>query len=194
MRARTLAGLASRVLARRPPAPPAVGAFARARAPRRLAFSEDIVASSAMASSTAAAIGFSPDPSRAAPPFARYSHASEVPADARLVYVSGQLGVRVDGSCPPDAAEQARNCLTNVRAALEAAPGGPMGVQHLVRLNAFVTDPAYLKDYMRERDACFRDVEFPNGPPASTLMVVTAFARPEFKVEVEAVAASKEET
>jgi enamine deaminase RidA (YjgF/YER057c/UK114 family) len=110
------------------------------------------------------------------------------------VYVSGQLGVSVDGSCPPDAAEQARNCLTNVRAALEAAPGGPMGVQHLVRLNAYVTDPAYLKDYMRERDACFRDVEFPNGPPASTLMVVTAFARPEFNVEVEAVAASKEKT
>ena len=69
-----------------------------------------------------------------------------------------------------------------------------MGVQHLVRLNAYVTDPAYLKDYMRERDACFRDVEFQNGPPASTLMVVTAFARPEFKVEVEAVAASKEKT
>jgi 2-iminobutanoate/2-iminopropanoate deaminase len=41
-----------------------------------------------------------------------------------------------------------------------------------------------LSGYMKVRD------EFvSNPPPASTLMIVQGFARPEFKVEIEAVAA-----
>ena len=61
-----------------------------------------------------------------------------------------------------------------------------MTVADLVRINAFVTDRAYLKPYMDARD---RFVSSP--PPASTLMIVAGFARPEFKVEVEVVAASR---
>ena len=54
----------------------------------------------------------------------------------------------------------------------------------LIRLNAYVASAQYLGGYMKVRD------EFVgNPPPASTLMVVQGFARPEFKVEIEAVAA-----
>ena len=59
-----------------------------------------------------------------------------------------------------------------------------MSLGDLVRLNAYVASAEYLGGYMKVRD------EFvSNPPPASTLMVVQGFARPEFKVEIEAVAA-----
>ena len=54
-----------------------------------------------------------------------------------------------------------------------------------MRVNAFVTDRNHLGDYMAARDAVFEGLP----PPASTLVVVSGFARPEFLVEVEAVAA-----
>ena len=46
------------------------------------------------------------------------------------------------------------------------------------------------EDYMAARD---RFIEGLERPPASTLMVVAGFARPEFLVEVEAIAARAEE-
>jgi enamine deaminase RidA (YjgF/YER057c/UK114 family) len=54
-----------------------------------------------------------------------------------------------------------------------------------VRVNAFVTAREHMKGYMVVRD---RYVGTP--PPASTLVIVSGFTRPEFLVEVEVVAAS----
>ncbi len=59
-----------------------------------------------------------------------------------------------------------------------------MGFGDIVRINAFVTDRAYLKDYMAVRD---RFVTSP--PPASTLMIVSGFAAEIYKVEIEVIAA-----
>ena len=59
-----------------------------------------------------------------------------------------------------------------------------MGLENVVRINAYVTDRAYLRPYMDVRDRLFSD-----PAPASTLMIVSGFARPEFKVEVEIIAA-----
>jgi enamine deaminase RidA (YjgF/YER057c/UK114 family) len=115
------------------------------------------------------------------PPFANYAHGVVVPAGARLVFVSGQVGIAADGRVPEDAEAQADLCLANVAAILAEAGAGPADV---VRLNAFVTDRAHLAAYMHARD------RFTAGHrPASTLMIVSGFARAELKVEVEAVAA-----
>jgi enamine deaminase RidA (YjgF/YER057c/UK114 family) len=116
------------------------------------------------------------------PPFARYSHGVEVTAGARLVFCSGQLGVKADESVPEDAAAQAELCFANIAAILAEAG---MTLSDVVRINAFVTDRAHMAAYMAVRDRLF-----PNEPPASTLMIVSGFTRPEFKVEVEAVAAA----
>lgn len=120
-------------------------------------------------------------PKALAAPLARYSAAMEVPAGARLVFVSGQLGIDADGNTPEGAEAQAELCFAAIRALLTEAR---MELSDIVRLNAFVTDAAYLADYMRVRD---RHIGEP--PPASTLMIVTGFSRPQFKVEVECVAA-----
>lgn len=114
-------------------------------------------------------------------PFARYSHAVEVPAGARLVLVSGQLGIEADDSIPDSAEAQAELCFHAIAACLEEAG---MGVADVVKLNAYVTDRAHMAGYMAARDRFIAD-----PPPASTLMIVTGFTREAFKVEVEALAA-----
>jgi enamine deaminase RidA (YjgF/YER057c/UK114 family) len=58
-----------------------------------------------------------------------------------------------------------------------------MDAGDLVRLNTYLTDPNDRAGYMAMRD---RHVAAP--PPASTLLVVRALARPEFKIEIGAVA------
>jgi enamine deaminase RidA (YjgF/YER057c/UK114 family) len=117
------------------------------------------------------------------PPFANYAHGLEVEAGARLIFCSGQLGVAPDGAIPPDVEGQALLCFRAIEAIL--AEGG-MALSDLVRLNAYVSGREHLQGYMRIRD------EFVGTPaPASTLMIVQGFARPEFVVEIEAVAARK---
>ncbi len=123
------------------------------------------------------------DPARLPPPFARYAHGVEVPAGARLVVTSGQLGIGADGVVPPDAAGQAALCFAHCGAILAEAGMGPADA---IRINAFVTDRAHMPAYMAARDAWLAGVA---RLPASTLVIVAGFTRPEFLVEVEVTAA-----
>jgi len=115
------------------------------------------------------------------PPFSAYSNGVEVPAGQKLVFCSGQLGITRDGAIPPSAGEQADLCFDNLAAIL--AESG-LGLEHIVRINAFVTGREHLRPYMDVRNK-----RFAHPLPASTLVVVSGFARPEFFVEIEAVAA-----
>ena len=115
------------------------------------------------------------------PPFAKYSHGVEVPAGKRLILCSGQLGIGPDESIPEDAGAQAELCFANIAAILAEAG---LGLKDIVRINAYVTDRACLKPYMAVRDRLFAE-----PAPASTLMIVSGFAREAFKVEIEAIAA-----
>jgi enamine deaminase RidA (YjgF/YER057c/UK114 family) len=119
------------------------------------------------------------------PPFARYSHAIEVAAGARLVFVSGQLGVNPDDTVPPTVEEQTERCFANLAAILAEAG---LGLADIVRIDAFVTAREHMKGYMSVRDRLVGD-----PPPASTLMIVAGFTRPELLVEVEVVAAGPAE-
>ncbi len=114
-------------------------------------------------------------------PFARYSHGVEVPADKRLVFCSGQVGIGPDEAIPEDAGAQAELCFANIAAILGEAG---LGLNDIVRIDAYVSDRACLRPYMAVRDRLFAD-----PAPASTLLIVSGFARPEFKVEIEVIAA-----
>jgi enamine deaminase RidA (YjgF/YER057c/UK114 family) len=122
------------------------------------------------------------NPAAIRPPFGRYSHAIELPPGARLVVCSGQLGIAPDGAVPATIEEQAERCFANIAAILGEAE---LGLSDIVRINAYVTAREHMKGYMAVRD---RHVSDP--PPASTLMIVAGFTRPEFLVEVEAIAAA----
>ena len=64
-----------------------------------------------------------------------------------------------------------------------------MSFADLVRISSFVVGREHLKGYMAVRDQYISD-----PPPASTLMIVSGFARPEFLVEVEIIAAAPDGT
>jgi enamine deaminase RidA (YjgF/YER057c/UK114 family) len=118
------------------------------------------------------------------PPFGRYAHGVEIPAGWRLVQTSGQLGVAADDSVPEQAEAQAAICFDSIRAILANAGMGPGDVAHI---RAYVTDRAHMAGYMRARDAFMAGCDH---LPASTLLIVSGFTRPEFKVEVEVLAAA----
>jgi enamine deaminase RidA (YjgF/YER057c/UK114 family) len=121
------------------------------------------------------------NPSTIHPPFANYAHAVEVGPNSRVVFCSGQLGIGRDGAIPDGVEAQARLCFRAIIAILGEAG---LGLADVVRLNAYVSSAEYLSGYMKVRDEFVSD-----PPPASTLMVVSGFARPVFKVEIEAIAA-----
>lgn len=126
-------------------------------------------------------------PNTIAPPFARYAHGVAV-AQCRLVFTSGQLGMAEDGAIPADAEAQANICFANIDAILAEAGAS---AAHVLRINAYVTDRAHMQGYMAARDRWLADVD---RLPASTLVIVSGFTRPEFKVEVEVTAAIPLET
>ncbi len=124
----------------------------------------------------------SSNPSTIAPPQARYSHSVEVPAGARWLYISGQVGTDKDGIIPTGVTEQSENCWKNVIAILEDAGMTP---DDLVRVNSYITDSRYVEGWRNGRDK----VLVTDHLPASTLSVVVGLASPNIFVEVEAVAA-----
>lgn len=124
------------------------------------------------------------NPASLRPPFASYSHGTEIPANSRVIRTSGQLGIRADDSVPVSAFEQAEICFGNIRAIL--AEGG-MQASDVVHITGYVTARAHMADYMRARDAFVGDA---SRLPSSTLLIVSGFTREEFKVEVEVWAAA----
>lgn len=121
-------------------------------------------------------------PSTIHPPLAPYSPGAEVPSRSRFVFASGQVGITRDGTIPPDCTGQAEIAFANIEAILAEAG---MSLRDVVRLNAYVTGREHLQPYMQVRNRLFAEPY-----PASTLMIVSGFARPEFVVEIEAVAAA----
>ena len=101
------------------------------------------------------------------------------------MFCSGQLGVDAAGNVPADCAAQARLCFSNIAVILAEAG---LGLEHVVRINAFVTGREHLAEYMDVRNGLFSPPY-----PASTLVIVSGFSRPEFVVEIEAIAAGPEQ-
>jgi 2-iminobutanoate/2-iminopropanoate deaminase len=116
------------------------------------------------------------------PPFARYSYGVEIPPGSRILVCSGQLGITPQDHVPKTIEEQTHLCFRNIKAVIDEAG---FSFSDLVRINAFVVSREHLKGYMSVRDLYISD-----PPPASTLMIVSGFARPEFLVEVEVIAAA----
>lgn len=121
------------------------------------------------------------NPPSIAAPIGTYSHGIEVPPNTRLLYVAGQVAVRKDGTVPATIEEQTVVAWENVVAILAAAS---MKVSDIVKVNQYLTDPTHFPGYAAARSRFLGDHR-----PASTLVTISALVRPEFLVEVEAVAA-----
>ena len=93
--------------------------------------------------------------------------------------MSGTAPVEEDGSSTPgDAGAQADRCLAVIVRAIEELGGTAAGV---VRTRQYLIDPADADAVGRAHGRVFGDIR-----PASTMVVVGALLRPEWRVEIEA--------
>jgi len=112
-----------------------------------------------------------------------YSHAAEARGFERMLFISGQFGVAPDGSLAAEFEPQCMQAMANVEALLAAAG---MGRRNIVKLTYLVTrssDLPALGKLRRERWAS-------SEAPAVTAIVVAGLARPDYLIEIEAVAAA----
>jgi enamine deaminase RidA (YjgF/YER057c/UK114 family) len=116
---------------------------------------------------------------------AGYSHVGEV-LSGKVVYIAGQVALDRSGTLvgKDDFRAQTKQVFENLKAALEAAGGS---FNDVIKLNYYSVDLTHLPDLREIRDQYINT----KSPPASTAVEVRRLARPEFLLEVEAVAVVK---
>ncbi|MCA0208948.1 MAG: RidA family protein [Proteobacteria bacterium] len=113
-----------------------------------------------------------------------YSRAVRV---GNRIDVAGCAPIEPDGSSTPgDAGAQAARCIAIIGEALEALGGSFADV---VRTRMYITDAADSDLVGHAHGSAFKNVR-----PASTMLVVPALIRPEWKVEIEAEAIIEADT
>lgn len=112
-----------------------------------------------------------------------FAHGVEVPRGARMLFVSGQVGLDADGVLAEGGFEpQCRQAIANLELVLAAAD---MTLANVVKITVFVTDRSHLlalRDVRLERLAV---------APAVTSFVVAGLHHPDWLFEIEAVAAEQ---
>jgi 2-iminobutanoate/2-iminopropanoate deaminase len=111
-------------------------------------------------------------------PLAAYSHQIEVTGPERLLIVSGQVGMRADGSLPDDPLEQLGVAFDNVERNLAEAG---MEIPDLVKLTVYLVGD-WDNDARRELTASRLGAH----RPCMTAVWVAALAAPSLLVEIEA--------
>ncbi len=111
-----------------------------------------------------------------------YSQGVRVTGAQAVLFIAGQVAYDKDGSVlhRGDFRAQAREAFRAVKALVEAQGAT---IQHVVKINTYVTDIRYRADL-----AALREEFFGKKGPASTLVQVSALAHPDWLIEVEAIA------
>ncbi|MEM9523271.1 MAG: RidA family protein [Pseudomonadota bacterium] len=110
-----------------------------------------------------------------------YSHGVAVDAQARVLYVSGQIGVAPDGGLDESFRGQCAQAFQNLEAVLKSAG---MDFSNLVKMTFYLTRPQDLDALVDVRRQYVEGVS-----PAITTIFVAGLVDPNWLVEVEAVAA-----
>jgi enamine deaminase RidA (YjgF/YER057c/UK114 family) len=110
-----------------------------------------------------------------------YSDAVEAGPNQRWLFTAGTPGLGLDGKLPEDFAGQAEQAWQHVVAMLEQAD---MGVQDLVKVTHYLLRAADIPTYARIRARYLGEAR-----PASMLLIVPELVRPNFLLEIEAIAA-----
>lgn len=114
-------------------------------------------------------------------PVPNYAHGA-LARDARnWLHLSGQVGVAPDGSTETGFEAQCRRAFTNIAACLRDAE---MDFEHVVMLRIYLTHREDLPKLREIRAEVFGERKFP-----STLVFVSGLVNPDWRVELEIVAA-----
>ncbi|MGD9602176.1 MAG: RidA family protein [Gammaproteobacteria bacterium] len=111
-----------------------------------------------------------------------YVHGVVIPAGAEVLHISGQIGADRAGNVPTDPVQQAENAWSNVMAIVREAG---MDARHIAKLTAYIVDEAAFPPYAAARN---RDLGEENRV-AATAVYVPRLVKPEWKIEIEAIAA-----
>jgi enamine deaminase RidA (YjgF/YER057c/UK114 family) len=111
-----------------------------------------------------------------------------VVARGQMVFVRGQIGQDLDSSesvAIGDAAGQTEKAMANIAMLLEEAGSR---LEHICKITIYLVDPRYREPVYRTVGRWLKGVH-----PVSTGIVVSALARPEWLVEIDAIAVIPEE-
>jgi len=128
------------------------------------------------------------NPDTLAKPTAGYSHVAEV-TGGKIVYIAGQVAIDRSGNLvgKDDFRAQVQQVFENLKSAVEASGGD---FHNVIKLNYYCAegvDPAQVPIVREIRDKYVNTA----NPPTSTFVVVKRLVRPEWLIEVDAVAVVK---
>src|SRR5579885_3657442 len=111
-----------------------------------------------------------------------FSHATMIEAQGRLVFISGMVARRADGTIAGigDIEAQTRQVCENLKAAVEAA-GGTM--DDICRVDVFVRNMEHFPAIHKVRREYFG-----TPAPASTMVEVSKMTSPDYLIEINAIA------
>lgn len=99
---------------------------------------------------------------------------------SRMAFVSGQVGVRPDGTRAEGLPHQSVVAMENVQRVLDE---GDLNMGHVTKLTVYLTDPAHIGQFVGAAAPFLGRVR-----PAATLLIVAELAAPGLLVQVEAIA------
>ena len=120
------------------------------------------------------------DPDGVPAPLGPYSHVATVPAGSELLFISGQIGIDTEGRAGTTIAEQSDQAFSNLVGILKAQA---LEVESIVKLTVFIVAG---QDGEPVRQARLKHMG--SHKPASSTFYVAGLVRPEWLIEVEAVA------
>jgi enamine deaminase RidA (YjgF/YER057c/UK114 family) len=119
---------------------------------------------------------------RLSQPSGHFSHATSIAARGTIVFVSGLVSRRADGTIVGvgDVTEQTRQVCENLKAAMEAAGGT---LDDICRVDVYVRNMEHFPQIHAVRREYFAE-----PLPASTMVEVAKMTSPEFLIEINAIA------
>lgn len=120
------------------------------------------------------------NPATVHPPAGGYSMGLELKQHRRLLFISGQVPERSDGTVPEGFEAQCEQAWRNVREVLAAAG---LGIEHLVKVTTFLTDQSQVLPNRTIRCAMLGEHQ-----PALTVVIVETVDS-KWLLEIEAIAA-----
>ena len=117
-------------------------------------------------------------------PLGSYSHQIEIQGNERVLVISGQVGMKQDGTVPEDPLEQIDIAFENIIRNLRAAN---MAVEDIVKITYYLVGEI---DTAKRREIVLSKLQ--GHQPCSTLLYVAGLASPIYKVEIDAWASHAE--
>ena len=127
-------------------------------------------------------MNISSNPATVHKPLGKYCHTTLVPANARWLVLSGQVGLDKKGNLANGIRKQTEQTLRNIVSCLRDQG---MRNSDLVKTTVYLTDSRFIEDYRLARSRVIGDETI----FTSTLVIVDGLASPDILVEIEAWAA-----